>query len=164
MSEQAQPVESTVTQSVELPKYPSKLAELKKFHAKLREFLALIPNTWNFTHIRAACDDDSMNQFGGATVCWKMPAHKHDCMLSVSIAWCNPNEPFSKLLGRYHAAQQYSNGLRMYIRISPYDGISTISDRIRDVFYNGFFSRPEYTPVGSSSDGEQDAISPEDVV
>ena len=51
--------------------------------------------------------------------------------VSVSLAWCNPKEPFSKLLGRYFAAHRYSDNERVGIRLV---GNRSIAEQLTAIF------------------------------
>lgn len=57
-------------------------------------------------------------QYGGLTVCYSLETTMPDSnTVWVSLAWCNPNEKFKKLHGRFFAAQRYADGGVVLLRL-----------------------------------------------
>lgn len=103
-------------------------------HEQLKAMIA--DHKLEFTYVRNHDEDGNPDQYGGAVLCWKMPARPTDQVISVSIAWCHELEKFDKVLGRFEAASEYLQGHHAKFKLAP--GHDSISSKLCEVFETGF--------------------------
>jgi hypothetical protein len=70
-------------------------------------------------------------QHGGATIAYTKPKHKGN-IIYVSTTIVNPKDVYCRFNGRFNAALNYYNGMRIQVRVP--DGTKSISNFLANMF------------------------------